>query len=174
MLLICGCAAWQLVQSPYQWKNSGFEATLPAGWMKFNSPADLLFLTKDGELLQNIRIYRYEIDKKDTLPISKKTFTDTMLPQEISELIVNEMSLDETKQKLSIIENIPVDISGEDGFKIEYTFNTRESLRVKTIMYGFKKDKFIYLIQYQSAEQYYFTKDLTAFKDFVNSFKVLK
>jgi len=97
-----------------------------------------------------------------------------MFPQEISELIVNEMSLDEARQKLSIIENVPANIGGKDGFRIEYTFNTRDSLKLKSIMYGFKKDKFIYLIQYQAAEQYYFDKDLIVFNDFVNSFKILK
>jgi len=68
-LLVCGCAAWQLVPSPRQWRYAEFEATMPAEWMKFSSPVDLLFLTKDGELLQNIRIFRYRIDKKDILPI---------------------------------------------------------------------------------------------------------
>lgn len=174
VLLICGCAAWQLVPNPRQWRYAEFEAMLPAEWMKFSSPVDVLFLTNDGEQLQNIRIFRYKIDKKEKLPISKKTFTDAILPQEISELIVNEMSLDDNKQKLRIIENTPVNIDGKDGFKLEYVFNTKDNLKLKSILYGFKKEKFIYLIQYQAAEQYYFAKDLTVFKDFVNSFKILK
>jgi len=174
VLFICGCAAWQLVQNPYQWRYAKFEATLPAEWMKFNSPADLLFLTKDGEQLQTIRIFRYEINKKDILPISKKTFTDAMLPQEISELIMNEMSLDQNRQKLSIIENVPFKISGKDGFRVEYTFNTPDNLKLKSILYGFKSDKFLYLIQYQAAEQYYFDKDLTVFNEFIKSFKIVQ
>lgn len=174
VLLICGCAAWQLVQRPRQWKYAELEATLPAEWMKFSSPVDLLFLTKDGELLQNIRIYRYKLDKKDTLPISKKAFTDTMLPQEISELIVNEMSLDGNKQNLSIAENIPIDLGGQSGFRIQYAFNTKDSLKLKSILYGFKKDKFVYVIQYLAAEQYYFDKDVNTFNDFIASFKIIK
>lgn len=174
VFLVYGCAPWQLVERPREWKYLEFEATLPVEWMKFNSCPDLLFLTKDGESLQNIRIFRYQISKKETLPITKKVFVDTMLPQEISELIVDEMSLDQNRQKLKIIENIPVDISGEKGFKVEYTFNTPDKLKLKSILYGFKKDNFIYLIQYQAAEQYYFGKDLAVFNNFINNFKILK
>lgn len=174
IFLICGCAAWQLVQNPRQWRYANFEATLPAEWMKFSSPVDLLFLTKDGELLQNIRIYRYKVGKKDVLPISNKMFTEKMLPQELSELVVNDMTLDENKQRLKIIENIPINIGGKDGFKLEYTFNTKDNLKLKSVSYGFNKDRFIYLIQYQAAEQYYFDKDLAVFNDFINSFKILK
>jgi len=170
LLLLCGCAPWQLVKNPRQWKHSGFEATLPGEWMKFNGP--MLFLTKDGELLQNINIYKYKIDKKDALPLSKKTFTDAMLPQEISELVLNEMSLDENKLKLSVIENSPVDIGGKSGFKLVYMYNTKDSLKIKSILYGLKKDKFIYMIQYLAADQYYFDKDFKVFNDFIDSLKI--
>jgi len=173
-LLVCGCAPWQIVQNSRQWRYLGFEATLPAGWMKLNSSPDILFLSKDGELLQSIRIFRYEINKKNALPITKKIVTDNMLPQEISELIVNEMSLNQNKQKLKILENIPIDISGENGFKLEYVFNTPDNLKIKSVLYGFKKDKFIYLIQYQATEQFYFDKDVVVFDDFIKSFKVLR
>lgn len=172
--LLTGCAAWQLVGSQYKWNYAKFEAVLPEGWMKFNSPTDLLFLTKDGEFLQTIRLFRFAIGKDKELPITKKKFTNEMLPQEIAELIVNEMSLDQNKQNLKIIENVPADISGRNGFRLEYIYNTTEKLKLESIMYGFKENKFIYLIRYQAAEQYYFAKDLTTFKDFVNSFKILK
>jgi hypothetical protein len=171
-LIICGCAAWQLVQIPYKWRYSNFEATLPEGWMKFNSPVDLLFLTKDGEFLQNIRFFRYRIDKEKELPLSKKKFMKEMLPQEIAELIVNEMSLDKNKNNLKILENTPVSISGTEGFRLQYVFNTPEHLKLKSIDYGFKYDKYIYLIRYQAAEQFYFDKDIEAFNGLIDGFKI--
>jgi hypothetical protein len=173
-IFVCGCAAWQLVPTQYKWRYANFEATLPAGWMRLNYSTDSLFLTKDGELLQNIRIFRYRIGKDKELPISKKKFTEEMLLQEISELIINEMSLDQNRHNFKITENIPVALSGKDGFKLEYKFNTSDDLKLKTILYGYKENKYIYLIQYQAAEQHYFDKDLEVFKKFINDFKILE
>lgn len=172
-IFICGCAAWQLIETQYKWQYAKFEALLPEGWMKLNTGSDLLFLTKDGELLQTIRLFRFRIGKDKELPITKKKFTNEMLPQEISELIINELSLDQNKHNFKTLENVPVNISGKDSFRIEYTYKTPDNLVLKVMLYGFKEDKYIYLIQYQAAEQHYFDKDIEVFKKFVSDFKIL-
>ena len=174
VIIMCGCAAWQLVKVERKWKYSNLEANIPGGWMKFNSPTDILFLTRDGELLQTIRIYRYQTEKNKELPISKKKFSNNMLTQEIAELIINEIGLRKGTQNLKLLEDTPTKVGGQEGFKLEYTFNTADSLQIKSIIYGFKDNKFIYLIQYQAAQQYYFDKDIVTFQKFINDFRVLK
>ena len=173
-LLICGCATWQLITPQYKWKFANFEATLPDGWMRFNATPILLYTTKDGEYLQSITILRYKIGDAKSLPISKKKFIDQMLSQEIAEAIINEMTLDgKNVQNLKVLDNSPINIAGKDGFKLEYTFNTSTNLDLKAIKYGFKEKGYIYIIQYQAAEQYYFEKDIGTFKQFVNDFKII-
>ncbi|MFH1199350.1 MAG: hypothetical protein V1650_04255 [Candidatus Omnitrophota bacterium] len=172
VFFICGCAAWQLVKTPTKWASSELGAILPEGWMRLNYSPDLLFLTKDGEMLQRIRIYRYALNKDKELPITKKEFSEDMLPQDIAELIVNEASVDQNKQNFQLADNVPVGINGKEGFKITYAYNTVEKLKVKSVLYGFRYKKFIYLIQYEAAAQYYFDKDINVFNQFVSDVTV--
>jgi len=172
VFMLCGCAVWQLVPDNYQWRSADFAVVLPQGWMKFRSPTALLFLTKDGELLQNISLYREKIGKE--LLISKKKFAKEMLSQELSETLVNELSLDQKKHNFKVIENIPVKLGGRDAFRVTYSFNTADNLKLKTVIYGFIKDKFVYFIQYEAAEQHYFDKDIAAFDKFIQGFQILR
>lgn len=172
MILLSGCAAWQLVKTPREWKSGKLSAQLPAGWMKFNSPQDLLFLTKDGEMLQLIRVFSYKYDNDKEFPLTKKKLAKNMLAQETADLIINELSLSKDLVNLQITENIPAEIGGEQGFKIVYAYNTPESLEVKVILYGFQGGDFVYLFQYQAAKQYYFEKDIAIFDKFIMSLRV--
>jgi len=172
VFIVCGCVAWQLVPSNYQWNNAGFSAVLPQGWMKFQSPAALLFLTKDGELLQSISFFREKIGKE--LPISKKKFTKEMLSQELAETLINELSLGQNKHNFKVIENIPVKLGNYDAFRLTYSFNTADNLKLKTVVYGFIKKKFIHFIQYEAAEQHYFDKDISTFDKFIQGFQILR
>ncbi|MDD2751570.1 MAG: hypothetical protein PHN59_00355 [Candidatus Omnitrophica bacterium] len=171
-LFFAGCATWQMVGAQNQWKCDKLEATLPEGWMRLNLTADLLFLTKDGEWLQSIRIFRFKTGNDKALPISKKKFTEEMLPQEISDLLVNEMSLDSNRLNFEVKENVPCAIGTKDGFKLQFTYNTADHLKLKDILYGFKLDKYVYIIQYQAAQQHYFDKDVADFEAFMESFRV--
>lgn len=170
-IVLSGCATWQLVRKSTFWKGGDFSATLPEGWMKFASPTDLLFLTKDGSLLQHIRFYSFRIGKE--LPVTKKKFSDDMLVHEIAELTINEISLDkENVHNFNLLSNTPVNISGIEGFRLEYSFYTPYRMETRAVHYGFKKGKNIYFIKYIAAAQHYYNKNLDAFENFIKSYKI--
>jgi len=171
-LVLSGCASWQLIESKQEWKKDKIQAVLPDGWMKCGYGNDVLFLTKDGELLQYIRITTFKVNDEKELPLSKKKFTDEMLPQEIADVILNEINLDKNNQNFKIIENNPVDICSHKGFKAIYSYNTPDNLKTKSIIYGFKEGKLVYLVQYLAAQQYYFDKDAVVFNTFVQDLKM--
>jgi hypothetical protein len=173
MIMMSGCATFQFINEPLPWKYAGFSFELPAGWVKCQTFGDLLMLTKDGQLLQQIKVFRYQTEKEKVLPATKKKFTKDMMPQEIAELIINELSFDQKHLNFSVSSNTPVDISGKQGFKLEYSFSTDDYLKYKAVMYGFKDENYIYIIMYQAATQHYFAKEISEFERFVSSLKFL-
>ena len=174
LLIFSGCATWQLINTDnLKWKQYYFEAELPEGWVKFNSPVHLLFLTKDGVLLQCITISRHDLDKE--LPMSKKKIKENMLIQDIASIVVDEMTLNrEEYLNLEFLENKPSNIGGIKGFRLIYTFNNKDFMQYRGIAYGFIFKKKYYDIEYLAAKQYYFEKGFLDFESFVNSFKVIK
>lgn len=175
LVIFTGCAAWQYIGRPdTPWKNAGFDATLPTGWVKCNLSNQLLSLTKDGMLLEEISITRHNLNSDKEFPLSKKRIKDDMLIQEIADLVVGEMSLDKSGVfNLRVLENKPVNIGGMDGFRLEYTFNNGDFTKYKVIFYGFIFNKKFYDIRYTAASQHYFEANLKDFEEFVASFKVI-
>lgn len=172
IVMLSGCAAWQLVGSGREWKKAGFAAVLPQGWMRSNYGKDILLISKDGELLQYIRIASFQVNKEKELPLSKKKFTDEMLPEEVAETILNEISIDKQNQNFTLLENDPAEICNRRGFKVVYACKTPDNLKVKSVLYGFKEGRFVYIVQYLAAQQYYFDKDLEVFNQFVRDLRL--
>lgn len=170
-LMLSGCSTFQYVNRPRPWKYSNLTFELPAGWVKCRSFVDLLALTKDGQLLQQIRVFRYALNKEKVLPATKKIFTQDMEAQEIAELIINELSFNREHLNFTLLSNAPAVISSIDGFRIEYSFSTEDYLKYRNVIYGFKQKNHVYLVTYQAADQYYFDKDIAEFEKFIMSFK---
>ncbi|MFA4889823.1 MAG: hypothetical protein WC628_09665 [Candidatus Omnitrophota bacterium] len=173
VLILTGCATWQYMDKGMPWKCSYFEASLPVGWVKFNTPfTHLLFLTKDGILLQRITLSKRDTGKE--LKFSKKKISGDMLIHDIAGIIVDELSLNQDFKNLQILENKPADITGIDGFKIIYEFNNADFVKYKSITYGFIIQKQYYELEYTAAKQYYFDRDLADFSAFFSNFKINK
>jgi hypothetical protein len=174
LIFLSGCAVWQLIK-PYNkaWRYSLFDVEMPEGWVKYNSPYYLLFLTKDGSLLQSITITRHHTDKE--FPLSKKKINKDMMIQEIATIIADERNLNrEELLNFTLLEDKPVNIGGIEGFKMAYTFNTADFVKYEAIMYGFIVSKYYYEVEYLAAKQHFFTRDLPDFEAFIDSFKVVK
>jgi hypothetical protein len=171
VLFLSGCATWQLVKAPKtHWRYSYFSAELPAGWVKYREPKHLLFLTRDGILLQRITLKRHPIKKE--FAVSKRKIKEGMLIQEIAELIIDEISLNKEFLNFELLENKPVDVGGVAGFRLTYTFNNSDFTKYKRIVYGFVIKNMYYELEYLAARQHYFDKSVEDFQRFFQSFKI--
>ena len=70
-------------------------------------------------------------------------------------------------------ENAPATVAGRPGFRLVYTWKTKEGLRLKRVHYGFMDGKWVYRLVYQAAARYYYEKDLATFERVRESFKLL-
>lgn len=171
LLFLVGCAPWTQVGGLYESSTHNFSVELPTGWMRLNIK-EYLLITRDGVLLQNIIVERFKIDKE--LKYTKKRLKKDMLPQEAAEVILDNISSDQTILNFEVSENIPVQINGHPGFKTSFTYKTKDGLRLKGIYYGFLRNEWFYGIRYTAAARYYFDKDIHTFEKVFESFKLKK
>jgi hypothetical protein len=174
LLLVAGCAtpsAWVPAEQIYSVESQNYSVELPQGWMRFSKDGYLL-LTRDGVLLQNILIERSPIDTE--LKHTKRKFSKGMLPQEQSEVILDNISSDQAYAHFETLENIPVKIAGLPGFKAVFEYKTMDGLRRKSIYYGFMAGEWFYSIRYTAAQRYYFDKDIKTFEKVLESFRLIK
>ena len=164
-----GCATWSKTTGKYVTSSGKYSVDLPWGWMMHKGKE--LFLTKDGIWLENIIISRQNI--KDKLQYTKKKFIKGMLPEEISEVLLDDLQSNNKIGNLEVIENNPVEISNINGFRLVYTFITEDGLKKKCIHYGFGYEDWVYGISYTAAVWNYFDKETNVFEELVNSFKFL-
>jgi hypothetical protein len=171
LIFVAGCAAWTQVGGLYKNEVNNFTVELPQGWMRWNQ-GEHLFITRDGASLQYIQIGRMKLE--DTSKNTKKKFSKGMLPQEASEVALDNMASNPDFLNLEVIENTPATVNGIPGFKTVYTYKNKDGLRLKSIFYGFIIGDWFYSINYNAAQRYYFDKDLETFKKVVDSFKLIK
>ena len=179
-LLIClilvfffgGCAPWMVVGGPYENTQHNFKTEFPKGWRKFNLSRDDVLITKDGFSLQFIRISRNPIDEE--LQHTKKKFTTEMLPQEVSEIVIQNFRSNPDIINQELLLNDPATIGGYPGFNIAVAFQTKDGLSKKSIIYGFLSGSSYYEIIYEAPERYYFSKDAADFEKVKDTFKLLK
>jgi len=193
LALLCGCAPYVMVGGKYTAGPENFEVDLPQGWRKHElrfdqhpasrvmleelnkrrDPAgDIVRLTRDGLLLQQIIIGRTGIDKE--LPHTKRKLSKGMLPQEVAEVIIDNIRSNPNISNQNVLENSPARLSGYTGFKLIYSYQTKEGLRIKGACYGAVVGDWYYYVLYEAPERYYFTKDYQVFEQVKDTFKILK
>ena len=172
LLLIGGCATWVAVGGPHSQSSQNFEVELPEGWRKFNMANDKVLITRDGILLQQIQISRRSVDSE--LPFTKKKLTGDMLLQEIAEVLMDNIRSNPNITNQQLISDTPAQVGGHPGLKLVYTYQTKEGLIRKGIIYCLLLDNWCYEILYEAPERHYFTKDLPAFNGVKESFRLIK
>ncbi len=172
LIFIAGCVeTWKQVGGLYESGSLNFSVDLPKGWMGLNTKEGLL-LTRDGVLLQNIFIERFKVDKE--LKYTKKKLKKDMLPQEIAEVIIDNINSNQTILNFKLLENIPVKINEFPGFKTLFTYKTKDGLRYNSIYYGFLAKEWFYSISYTAPARYYYDKDIQNFEKVFASFRLNK
>jgi len=170
-LILTGCPPWQTVQGTYT-SSEYFEVKVPDGWRRYTHASEELLITYDGVSLQRVSIDRRAIDKD--LAHTKKKLAKGMLPQEISEVIVDNIQSNTGISNQQILENTPATIGGVPGFKLIYTYQTNTGLKKQGAYYGFITGDWYYALIYEAPARYYFAKDLPTFEQLKGSFKLLK
>jgi len=169
-ILLTGCVSWMKADGLHKSTSHNFAVELPNRWMK-SARSDYLLASRDGVSLQNILIKRLPIDKE--LQFTKKKFKLDMMPQEASEVFLDNCRLDQSKFNFKVIENIPCEINGTLGFRVTCQYKNKDGLNIKSVCYGLLIDKYFYEISYTAAKRYYFDKDIQTFEKVVKSFKLL-
>lgn len=170
IFLFFGCAPWTMVGGKYTLSSKNFEVELPEGWRKYNPASNILLITKDGLALQQICIGQMAIDQE--MEYTKKKFLKGMLPQEVAEIVRDNILSNHNIMNKKIIGNTPAKIGGNDGFKIKYMYKTKNGLTKKVINYGFLLGDWYYYLIYEAPNQYYFDKNLSAFERVYKTFKI--
>lgn len=177
ILVFClsGCATFgpwiETKEERYKDKARGFCADLPKGWMRSNF-VQYFMITRDGVLLENISVERLKTDKK--LEFTKKTLFKNMNIQDLTEIEIDNFCANENIKKFEILSNKLLLLSGQEAFRLEYTYLTANNLKIQGIHYGFIYKDWVYRIHYEAAAQHYFNKHLGDFNNFIKTFQILE
>jgi len=168
LAFVAGCAVWQQTGGPY--KGAGYTVDLPTGWMATKDPKDLV-ITRDGPALQQVYVFIRDI--ADQSKDAKKIVRKGMLPQEVSETILDILRTNKSLVQFTVVDNEPAQIGGREGFRLVYTY-LNGKVRYRCIYYGMLQGETFYRISYSAPVRYYFDKDAAAFEGIVKSFKLVE
>lgn len=169
--ILTACAVWSPISGEYQNSRSEYKIFLPEGWMRLNQHRNLI-MSKNGPLLELVQIRVLSIKKP--LPYTKKMIQKDMMAQELSEILIDDYSSSPENLDLQVISNKPSDISSVKGIRVEFTSNTKEGLKRKTVFYGLLIGELLYWVEYSAADTYYFDKEIRTFEDMVKSLRILR
>ncbi|MDP2653433.1 MAG: hypothetical protein Q8Q08_05310 [Candidatus Omnitrophota bacterium] len=171
LALLAGCAPWVMTTGKeFEDKPRGFAAVLPDGWMRYTMGQDFL-MTRDGVVLNEIAVQKMKF--KDDLEFTKKKFRQDMLPVDLADAEIDNFKSNGGIGKFAVLENAPVTVGGQDGFRLAFSYETVSGLKVKGIHCGFIHKDWVYRIRFTGAAQHYYGRDLPAFERFIQSFRLL-
>jgi len=176
-LLAAGCATvppkpvWVLAEATYNTEKGNYAVELPTGWMRLNTEEGVR-ITRDGFPLQTIGVDRYKVG--ESLKQTKKKFEKGMLPQEVSSVLIDDLTLIEGLASSEVIENVPTQFAGIDGFRVVLRLHFKNGEERKYALYGGMSGDYVFEIYYTAPPRHYFGRDLETFEGVVRSFRLLK
>ncbi|MBE2213083.1 MAG: hypothetical protein IAE82_04360 [Opitutaceae bacterium] len=173
-LLLAGCATVEPTwvtdsATPQTAKKIGVTASVPEGWARFTPDKDLV-MTKDGFLLQTIRITRRDYGSK--IENTDRTITQGMEDQEAAQLLLDAFAADQSRHNLQIVSNTPATIDGRPGFRIEVTYKTPEGLTIHETAYVALVDDSYVIARYTAPDRHYHEMHSGAFEKVVEGMKI--
>lgn len=167
-----GCVSltpWtKLKAQKYKEKGYGFKAQLPQDWYRFNQ-GQYFLMTKDGTLLDKIVVERKKIT--DKLEFTKRPYFETMTLDELADIELDNLKSYPKIISFELLANKPVKIGRFNAFSLEYTYSLAEGLKIKGVQMGFVKDKRVYRILFEAADQHYYDQVKPAFERFIETFE---
>jgi hypothetical protein len=165
--------AWVPTQPSYVAAVAGFEVVPPPAWMRSNGRQDeTLVLTRDGTSLQRIVVGSSEVGKPIGIGASKRPVQAGMSPQELAELVIDDLRAAESLTAIQILENAPATLSGRRGFRVVASFRDARGLPRRLALYGLFGGSRLYELFYLAPERHYFARDLPVFEELARSFRL--
>ena len=147
-----------------------FSIDMPDGWWRVKTDKYLV-ITKDGAFKHYILAQERPLSKpfKNTGKILNKSH----LPNEVAQIVIDEVSADPNLTKLQIIENNPSMVAGKKGFQLTLFYTDPAGIIFKTIYYGCVHGDYYYNLRYSASEEKYFNEDAwKIFSGVRKSFKI--
>lgn len=152
--------------------DKAYAVDLPVGWIKQVTEKRQLLASRDGILLEYILISR--TSPKEAFPKTKKAASDTLLPAELAELEIAEIkSEDQFTAALTVMENEPAEITGQEGFRVRVRYKNTRGLEIQRVVYGFADKAGYYQMTFQAPVLYYFDTYYPDFLKVVASFQLV-
>lgn len=167
VLLLAGCGNWARTGGRLDLGDR--EVDLPDRWYRLKN-VDYLLLTKDGPPLQSVTVLRHYVDIP--LPNTARTFAGGMLPAEVAETVLDDLSFDERIGHIVVRENRPAAVAGLPGFRISLSYRDRQDLAYRAVIYGVLANQWVHLLRYDAPQRYYFDRDLAVFESIAGSFMI--
>jgi hypothetical protein len=175
--LLTGCfrktTPWDPIDGHYDsgnWFGARFALDLPPDWMMMNFVKNGLVATRDGFNLQSVKVRKIKFG--EDLPHTKKKISQGMTPQDLAEVLLDDMRSDGSVNALKVLETRPLTISGQKGFRTTVAFKGSYGLRYKAVLCGVMAEGRSWQITYAAPARYYFDRDLAAFDAALASMRI--
>jgi hypothetical protein len=169
-LFMASCVSFGQVGNPSQSESSNFTLEFPEEWRKVTT-GKYLMITKDGAFSQYILVQQRHVNR----PFShtKRKINKGMLPQEAAQVIMDEITSDRAVLNFKVLENRPAAVNGYNGFRLLFTYKTKDGYKFRTLYYGFVQGEWFYSLRYNAADGRYSDKDVDTFREVLESFKIM-
>ena len=133
-----------------------FSIDIPEGWWRVKTDKYLV-ITKDGAFKHYILVQERPVSK----PFSNtgKTLQPNHLPNEVAQIVIDEVTADSNLTGLQIIENNPSTVAGKEGFQLTIFYTDPAGIIFKTIYYGCIHGDRYYNLRYSASEEKYFNEE---------------
>jgi hypothetical protein len=170
LLWSSGCVStWETKTGPQKSSRLGVTADLPAGWARYNPDRDIV-MTRDGFLLQTIRVTRQAFGTK--LPHTDRKITKGLEAQDAAQVLIDDLMADQTRRQLTVIDNRPITVAGQPGFRLEFTYRSPEGVTMHEVLYVALVDDSYVIARYAAPERHYFEMSNASFEQVVASLKI--
>lgn len=168
--------AWKLAEAGqrFEHKASGYSIQFPVGWryqkMTFG---DESLATRDGPWLQAIYVdFRKH---KKAFPGLKKDATPDMMPQELAEKLIADMTAARGLQNMQVLSDEPTELAGLPAFRLHLAYRTAVdagSVRYQEFVVGANSPQGIFVVHYRAPVLHYFARDVEAYEQSLASFAI--
>jgi hypothetical protein len=152
------------------WFGARFALDLPEDWMRLEGVEDGLVATRDGFNLQRVTLRKMKFG--GDLPYTKKKVTKGMSPQELAEVLLDDLRSNGNVLSLKVLDTRPASLAGQKGFRTTVSFKDGHGLRWKGVLCGVVAESRAWQVSYVAPARHYFDRDLPAFDAAVASLRI--
>jgi len=170
LLVNAACASADHAGRPSESSAYNFTIRYPEEWKRVNTKKYYM-ITKDGPFSQYILAQQRRVDQP--FAHTDKFLTKDMSPLDVSKIIVDEIQGDESVLDFKVVEIVPADVNGYDGFKMTFSYKIKKGYKFVSIYYGFLTEDWYYSLRFNATVEYFLEKDLKTFREILSSFKIM-